>query len=79
MGLMCEAVTFWVAPQCRVSAGLVILRRYNPMEFTIIKSGAMAPSRSPQCRDFSRAVMDKKSLYPLFPVGGGGGGDSGYK
>ena len=29
---------------------------------------------------FSRAVMDEKSLSPLFPVGGGGGGGgSGYK
>ena len=33
----------------------------------------MILSRSPQCRAFSRAVMDEKSLSPLFPVGGGGG------
>ena len=37
-GLMCRAVIFWVPPQCRVSAGLVILRKYTNMEFTIIKS-----------------------------------------
>ena len=34
----------------------------------------MTLSRSPQCRAFSRAVMDEKSLSPLFPVRGGGGG-----
>ena len=32
----------------------------------------MTVSRSPQCRTFSRTVMDEKSLHPLFPVGGGG-------
>ena len=46
----------------------MILRKYTPVEFTIIKSRAMTLSRSPQCR----AVMDEKSS-PLFPVGGGGG------
>ena len=52
------------------------------MEVTLIKSRAMTLSRSPQCRDFSRAVMDVKSLSPLFPVGGRvgrGAGDSGFK
>ena len=34
----------------------------------------MALSRSSQNRAFSRAVMDEKSLSPLFPVGGVGGG-----
>ena len=36
----------------------------------------MTLSRSPQRRAFSRALMDEKSLSPLFPVGvcGGGGG-----
>ena len=39
----------------------------------------MTLSRSPQCRAFSRALMDEKSLSPLFPIGmcvcvGGGGG-----
>ena len=29
-GLMCGAMTFWVPPQYRVSAGLVILRKYTP-------------------------------------------------
>ena len=51
------------------------------MEFAIIKSRAMILSRSHQCRAFSSAVMDEKS-FPLFPVGGGGGGrgeHSGYK
>ena len=45
------------------------------MEFTILKSRAMTLSRCPQCRAFSRAVMDEKSLLSLFPVGvcrGGG-------
>ena len=58
-----------------ISAGLVILRKYTPMDFTLLKSRAMTLSRSPQCRAFSRAVMDEKS--PLFPVGvwvGGAGG-----
>ena len=32
----------------------------------------MTLSRSPQCRAFSRALMDEKSLSPLFPIGGGG-------
>ena len=47
-------------------------------KFIIIKSGAMTLSRFPQCRAFSRALMDEKSLPPLFPVGVWGGG-SGYK
>ena len=62
-------------PQCRVGAGLVILRKYTPMEFTLIKSRAMTLSRSLQYRAFSRAVIDEKSLSSLFSVGGG----SGYK
>ena len=37
----------------------------------------MTLSWSSQCRAFSRAVMDEKSLSPLFPVGGGGGGGGG--
>ena len=73
-GLICGAVTFLVPPQCTVSVGLVILRKYTPVEFTIIKSRAMTISRSPQCRAFSRAVTDEKSLSPLFPVGGDSGG-----
>ena len=44
-----------------------------PVKFTLIKSRAVTLSRSPQYRAFSRAVMDEKSLSPLFPVGGGGG------
>ena len=74
-GLMCRAVTFWVAPQCRVSAGLVMLRKYTPVEFTFIKSTAMTIRKSPQCWAFSRALMDETSLSPLFLVGGGGGGE----
>ena len=69
-GLMCEAMTFWVPPQYRVNAGLVILCKYTPVKFTLIKSRAMSLSRSLQCRAFSRAVMDEKSLSPLFPVDG---------
>ena len=59
--------------KCRASD----ITQIYPGEFTIIKSWAMTLSRSPQCRAFSRVLMDKKSLTPLFPVGGGGG--SGYK
>ena len=47
--------------------GLVILCKYTPMEFTIIKSGAMTLSRSPQCRAFSRAVIDQKWLSRYSP------------
>ena len=54
------------------------LPKYTPVEFTIIKGKAMTLSRSPRCRAFSRAVMDEKTLSPLFPVGGGSG-DNGYK
>ena len=43
------------------------------MEFTIIKSRTMTQQVPTHCR----AVMDEKSLSPLFPVGGGRG--SGYK
>ena len=68
-----QAMTFWVPPQYRVNAGLVILRKYIPVKFTLKKCRAMTHSRSPQCRAFSRALMDEKSLFPLFPVGGGGG------
>ena len=70
VGLMCGAVIFCVSPRRRVSAGLVTLHKYTPMEFTIIKNRAMTRSGSPQCRAFSRAVMDEKSSPPLFPVGG---------
>ena len=46
------------------------------MEFTLLKRRDMTLSRSPQCRAFSRAVTDEKSLSLLFPVvcvcGGGG-------
>ena len=73
-GLMCRAVTFRVDPQCRVSAGLVMLSKYTPVEFTCIKSTAMTIRKSPKCWAFSRALMDETSLSPLFPVGGGGGG-----
>ena len=38
----------------------------------VIKSRAMSPSRSPQCRALSRALMDEMSSSPLFPVGVGG-------
>ena len=34
----------------------------------------MTLNRSQQCRANSRAVMDEKSLFPLFPGGGGGDG-----
>ena len=61
--LTCGPVTFWVPPQCLVSAVLVTLRKYTPMESTIIKSWAMTRSRSPQCRAFSRAL-------PLNPTTG---------
>ena len=44
-----------------------------PVEITIIKSGVMSVRRSPQCRDFSRAVIYVKPLSPLFLVGGGNG------
>ena len=54
----------------------MILRKYTPIEFTIIKSEAMTLSRSPQCQAFSRAVMDEKSLSPLFPVEGGAAVDT---
>ena len=37
----------------------------------------MTLSRSIQCRAFSRALMDEKSLSPLFPVASGGGGGGG--
>ena len=57
------------SPAIPGSAELVILHKYTSMEFTLIKSRAMTLSRSQQCRTFSRAVMDEKSLSPLFPVG----------
>ena len=77
---MCGVVTFRVLLQCRVSTELVVLHKYTPMDFTVIKSRALTLSRSPQYRAFSRAVMDEKSLSPLFPEDGGEwGGGSGYK
>ena len=56
------------------------LMQIYPMEFTVTKSRAMTLSKSPQCRAFSWAVMDEKSLSPLFPVSrgrgeAGGGGE----
>ena len=59
-----------VLGKCRASD----IMQYIPMEFTIIRSRAMTLSRCPQCRALSRAVMDEKSLSPLFPIGGEGGG-----
>ena len=76
-GLMYGVVTFRVPTQWRVSAGLVMLHKYKPMEFTIIKSRALTPRRSPQYRAFSRAVMAVKPSSLLFPVGGDGGGAGG--
>ena len=61
-GLMCGTVTFWVPRLSQLSAGLVTLCKYTPVEFTVIKSRAMTLSRSPQCRAFSRAVMDNTLL-----------------
>ena len=80
---MCVAVTFRVPPHCRVSAGLAILRKYTPVEFTIIRSRAMNLSRFPQCRAFYRAVTDNNFRIGVC-VGGGGRGarereNSGYK
>ena len=49
------------------------IMQYTPVAFTITKSRAMTLSRSLQCKAFSRAVMDEKSLSPLIPVDGGGG------
>ena len=67
MWLMFGAVTFSVPH----SARLVILCKYTPTEFTIIKSWATTLSRSPQCRVFSRAAMDVLAI--LCRWGGGGG------
>ena len=65
---------FLSTPQCRVSAGLVILFKYTPVEFIIIiTSRPMTLRRSPHCR----ALMDEKSLSPLVPVVGDGDGDGG--
>ena len=52
----------------------MILLKYTPVEFIIIKSRTTTLSCSLRCRAFSRALLDEKSS-PLFPVGGG----SGYK
>ena len=41
-------------------------------EFSIIKSGAMTLSRSPQCRAFSRAMMDESRCHRYSPWWGGG-------
>ena len=57
-------------PQCRINAGLVMLHKYTPMEFSVLKSRAMTP-QVPLCRAFSRAVVDENSLSSLFPVGWG--------
>ena len=46
----------------------MILRKYTPVEFNIIKSWAMTLSRS---------VMDEKSLSLLVSVVGGRGGGGG--
>ena len=43
---------FEFPPQCQVSAGRVILHKYTPVEFTIIKSRAVTPSRSPAVQGF---------------------------
>ena len=66
-GSLCGAMALLVPPQCRASD----ITQMYPLEFTIIKNRAMTLSRSPKCRALSRAVMDGKSLSPLFPVGGG--------
>ena len=60
-------------PQCQACD---ILCKYTCVEFTTIKSRAMTLSRFQQCRAFSRALMDEKLLSPLFPIGGGGGGQA---
>ena len=67
-----DLLSFPAVPEkCQACA----IAQIYPVGITIIKRGAMSVRRSPQCRDFSRAVIYKKSLSPLFLVGGG----SGYK
>ena len=51
----------------------MISHKYTPVKFTITKSRALTPCRSPQCRAFSTAVMDEKWFSPLFPIDGGVG------
>ena len=79
-GLICGAMTFCVPPQCRVSAGLVILRKYIPVEFTLRKSRAMTLSRSPHA-GLLAGLLRTKSRFPRYSpqVGTGMGGGSGYK
>ena len=69
VGLKCRAVTLEFPRSAGLSAGLVTLRKYTPMEINIIKSRAMTLSRSPQCR----ALMDEKPLSPPLPRRWGGG------
>ena len=61
------------SPAVPGKSGLVKLRKCAPVKFTLIKCRVLTLSRSPQCRAFSRAVMDEKSLSSLFPEGGGVG------
>ena len=69
-GLMCGAMTFWIHPQYWVSAGLWYYVNI-PRGIYFYKEQGYDSQQVPA---FSRAVMDEKSLSPLFPVVGRGGG-----
>ena len=46
-------------------------KQIYPSGIYCYKEQGYSLSRSPQCMALSRAVMDEKSLSPLFAVGGG--------
>ena len=52
VGLICGAMTFWVLPQWRVSAGFLILRKYTPCGISSYKEQGYASQQVPAVQGF---------------------------
>ena len=76
---MCGAVTFLVPPAVLGKCWACDITQIYPHWIYYYKECGYTFQQVPAVRAFSKAVMDEKSMSPLFPEGGGCGGGSGYK
>ena len=75
-GLMCGAMTFWLPPQHRVSAGLVILRKYTLWNLLLYRAGLWL-SAGPCSTGLLSGLWwcdGSKVVVPAIPCRWGGGG-----
>ena len=75
-GLMCETLAFWVPPQCRVGAGLVILCIYTPLNLLLLLWFSAGQQVCDGCDGWKSVVT---AIPRLCVCVWGGGGCSGYK